>query len=212
VLARHPQQTALDGVWERVSAGARAAAVATGTRLEEEIVGAHASVLPNQALAKLIDQNLRRAGAIRYSAEEQAFAETLRRTLTLDKSLPLGSQEAIQPPETGQIAASTDVGDVSWVVPTGGLTTATYVPGTKAHSWQSTACAGSGIGRKGMLLAAKALALTALDLLLDPQKIAEARADFQAGRAGSQYRSRLPADARPLLDGGDEASPGPPAR
>jgi aminobenzoyl-glutamate utilization protein B len=169
-------------------------------------------VLPNQALAKLIDQNLRSAGGIRYSAEEQAFAKTLRRTLTLDSSLPLGSQEAIQPPDTGPVESSTDVGDVSWVVPTGGLTTATYVPGTTGNSWQATACAGSGIGRKGMLLAAKALALTALDLLLDPQKIAEARADFQARKAGSEYRSRLPADARPLLDGGDEAHPRPPAR
>jgi aminobenzoyl-glutamate utilization protein B len=212
VLARHAEPPALDGVWERVSAGARAAALATGTRREEEIVSAYANVLPNQALAKLIDQNLRSAGGIRYSAEEQAFAETLRRSLTLDGVLPLGSQQAIQPPDAGQVAASSDVGDVSWVVPTGGLTTATYVPGTTGNSWQSTACAGSGIGRKGMLLAAKALALTALDLLLDQQKIAEARADFQARKAGSEYRSRLPADARPLPDGGDEALARTPSR
>jgi aminobenzoyl-glutamate utilization protein B len=84
-------------------------------------------------------------------------------------------------------------------VPTGRLTTATCVPGTPGRSWQSAACAGSGIGRKGMLLAAKALALTALDLLLDPKQLAAARADFQARKAGSEYRSRLPADARPPL-------------
>jgi aminobenzoyl-glutamate utilization protein B len=211
VVARHPEQPSLDRIWERVAAGARAAAAATGTTLEEEIVGASANVLPNQALAKLIDQNLRKAGGIRYSAEEQAFAETLRRTLALDKPLPLGSQEAIQPLETGYVAASTDVGDVSWVVPTGGLTTAAYVPGTTGHSWQATACAGSSIGRKGMVLAAKALALTALDLLLDPQQVAAARADFQAGKAGSEHRSRLPAAARPPLDG-DAVLPRPPSR
>jgi aminobenzoyl-glutamate utilization protein B len=122
-----------------VLACARAGALATGTRLQEEVVSAYANVVPNEALTKLLDQNLRRAGGIRYSAEEQAFAETLCRAVPVDKALPLGSQEAIQPPDTGYVAASTDVGDVSWVVPTGQLTTATYVPGTPGHSWQSTA-------------------------------------------------------------------------
>jgi aminobenzoyl-glutamate utilization protein B len=199
LLVRHPEQAVLDGLWERALESARAVVRATGATLEERVVGACANVLPNEPLAKLIDQNLRRAGGIQYSAEEKAFAEALRRTASLEGAPPLGSQEAIQPPATGYVASSTEVGDVSWVVPTGQLTTATYVPGTPGRSWQSTACAGSGIGRKGMVVAAKALALTALDLLTDSQQLAAARAAFQAGKAGAEYRSRLPLDAQPAL-------------
>ncbi len=212
LLTRHPEQPVLDGIWERVLACARAGALATGTTVAEQIVSAYASVLPNQALARLLDQNLRRAGGVRCSAEEQAFAEKLRHTIATEKALPLGSQEAVQPTDTGYVAASTDLGDVSWVVPTGQLTTATYVPGTPGHSWQSTACAGSGIGRKGMVLAAKALALSALDLLTDPEQLAAAREDFKARKAGSEYRSRLPADARPPLDYRETATPEPATR
>jgi aminobenzoyl-glutamate utilization protein B len=208
LLVRHPEQNALDGVWARALESARAAARATGTTLYERVVGACANVLPNEPLAKLIDQNLRRAGGIQYSAEEKAFAEALRRTASLEGAPPLGSQEAIQPLATGYVAGSTEVGDVSWVVPTGQLTTATYVPGTPGRSWQSTACAGSGIGRKGMVVAAKALALTALDLLTDSEQLAAARAAFQAGKAGAEYRSRLPLDARPAL--ASEGAPEPP--
>jgi aminobenzoyl-glutamate utilization protein B len=201
LLARHPEPRVLDGIWERVLACARAGALATGTSVEETIVSSYASVLPNEALAGLLDKNLRLAGGgIRYSAEEQAFAEALRRTFPATTALPLGSQEGIQPPATGYESSSTDVGDVSWVVPTGQLITATDVPGTPGHSWQSTACAGSSIGRKGMLLAAKALTLTALELLTDPEQLKAARADFQARKAGAEYRSRLPADASPPLD------------
>jgi len=92
------------------------------------------------------------------------------------------------------------VGDVSWIVPTAGFSTATFVPGTPGHSWQSTACSGMSIGHKGMVAAAKTLTLTALDLFTDPQEIAAARKSFEARKAGKDYRSRLPADQQPPLD------------
>jgi aminobenzoyl-glutamate utilization protein B len=201
LLARHPDPRVLDGVWERVLACARAGALATGTKAQEQIVSSYANVLPNEALTRLLDKNLRLAGGgFRYTPEEQSFAEALRRTFSVEGALPLGSQEGAQPPATGYESASTDVGDVSWVVPTGQLTTATDVPGTPGHSWQSTACAGSSIGRKGMLLAAKALTLTAMDLLTDPEQLKAVRDDFKARKGGAEYRSRLPADAQPPLD------------
>jgi aminobenzoyl-glutamate utilization protein B len=74
------------------------------------------------------------------------------------------------------------------------------VPGVPLHSWQATACAGSSIGRKGMMVAAKTLALTALDLLTDPKEIAAARASFDQRRAGREYRARIPADHKPPLN------------
>ena len=96
--------------------------------------------------------------------------------------------------------ASTDLGDVSWSMPTVGMTAATFVPGTPGHSWQAVACAGSSIGAKGMLVAAKTMALTAIDLVSDPRHIQHARAEFEKRRgAGFIYKARV-GDRKPPLD------------
>jgi aminobenzoyl-glutamate utilization protein B len=157
-------------------------------------------VLPNDALTALVDRNLHLVGGVTYSREEQAFAESIRKTLPLDRARPLGSQEGIQPPAEGYFSASSDVGDVSWIVPTAALNTATFVPGVPAHSWQSTACAGMSIGRKGMVVAAKTLALSAMDLFTDPGELKAAKESFEQRRAGYKYESRIPADHKPPLN------------
>jgi aminobenzoyl-glutamate utilization protein B len=84
-------------------------------------------------------------------------------------------------------AGSTDVGDVSWVVPTVGLSTATWVPGTAAHSWQAVAAGGTSIGIKGMMVAAKSMALTAVDLFSDPKVIEASWVEFR-NRTGNEFR------------------------
>ena len=200
LYARHPSMPVLDGIWERIVKCAQAGALATETRMEMELVDSSYNVLPNDALAALVDRNLHRVGGVTYSKEEQAFAETLRKTLPPDRGRPLGSQERIQPPSDGYFSASSDVGDVSWIVPTAALGTATFVPGVPAHSWQSTACAGMSIGRKGMVVAAKTLALTAMDLFTDPEQLKAARANFEQRRAGYEYHSRIPEDHKPPLN------------
>ncbi len=92
------------------------------------------------------------------------------------------------------------MGDVSWVVPTVGLRVATYPPGTSAHSWQAVAAAGSPFGAKGAVVAAKALALTAADLMRSPELLKQARAEFEQRRgAGFAYRSLI-GDRKPPLD------------
>jgi aminobenzoyl-glutamate utilization protein B len=101
--------------------------------------------------------------------------------------------------ETDPGKASTDLSDVSWTVPTAELSAATWVPGTPAHSWQAVACGGTGIGTKGMMVAAKALALTAADLFSDPALVAAARAEFDRKRAGRTYTSRI-GNRKPALD------------
>src|SRR5206468_6732721 len=171
--ARHPDMPVLDGIWARIIKCAEAGALATETRMEMEIVNSVYNVLPNDSLTVLIDRNLRLSGGIRYSAEEQAFAASLYKTYAAERTRPIGSQEEILPIEQESdvvSGGSTDVGDVSWLVPTAQFTTATYVPGTPGHSWQSTACAGSSIGRKGMLVAAKTLALSTIDLRAGPRQ------------------------------------------
>jgi aminobenzoyl-glutamate utilization protein B len=198
--ARHPQMPVLNGIWQRIVKCAEAGALATETRMEMELVNSVYNVLPNDALAALLDRNLRAVGGIKYTAEEQAFAERLAKTFGGDRETPLGSQERVLAPDDGYGSGSTDVGDVSWALPTAQFTTATFVPGTPGHSWQSAACAGTTIGRKGMVSAAKTLALTAADLVTDPRQVEAARASFEKRRAGHVYRSRIPAGQKPPLD------------
>jgi len=199
LYARHPSMPVLDGIWSRIVKCAQAGALATETRMEMELVDGSYNVLPNDSLAELVDRNLRMVGGVTYTAQEEAFAEAIRKTLPLEHARPLGSQEKIQPIAEGYFSASSDVGDVSWVVPTSGLDTATFVPGIPAHSWQSAACAGMSIGQKGMVAAAKTLALSAMDLFTSPEEIKKARASFEQRRAGHEYQSRIPPDHKPPL-------------
>jgi aminobenzoyl-glutamate utilization protein B len=92
------------------------------------------------------------------------------------------------------------VGDVSWNVPTIGFIAATFVPGVVPHTWQAAACAGMSIGQKGMLVAARALALTGADLFSNPQLILDAKKDFDRQLAGKTYKSEIPAGQKPPLD------------
>jgi aminobenzoyl-glutamate utilization protein B len=197
--ARHPRMPVLDGIWERIENAVKGSALATGTRAEIALTSSVWDVLPNDALTSLLQKNLKTVGGVKYSAEERAFAEKLRRTVDTTGAEPLGSEEIVFTNERG-LGGSTDVGDVSYALPTAQFTAATYVPGTPGHSWQSTACSGMSIGRKGLVVAAKTLALTALDLILDPKQVEAAGEAFQRRRAGVAYRSRIPAGAQPPLD------------
>jgi aminobenzoyl-glutamate utilization protein B len=137
-------------------------------------------------------------GGVKYSPEERAFAEALRKTLG-GQLMPLGSEEQVQPSSETLTPASTDLGDVSWKVPTTEFTTATWVPGTPAHSWQAVACDGMSIGIKGMMVAAKTMALTGMDLFTNPDHLVKARAEFDRRRAGTTYTSKI-GDRKPPLD------------
>jgi aminobenzoyl-glutamate utilization protein B len=160
-------------------------------------MGGDYNILPNAYLAGLQYKNLQRLGGIKYTDDERKFAEALRRTM-LGPALPLGSEEKIQPQSSNITPASTDLGDVSWNVPTIGLTTATWVPGTSAHTWQATACDGMTIGIKGMMLAAKTMALTGVDLFTDPAHIQKARAEFEQRRGNVVYKPVI-GDRKPPL-------------
>lgn len=200
VYARHPSMKVLDNVWSRIEKGAAGAALATETKQELAIQSSVYNMLPNDVLAAMYDRHMRVLGGIEYGAEETAFATKLRATLFTEPELPLGSEAQIQPIASGTGSASTDAADVSWVVPTSELNIATFAPGIPLHSWQSTACAGMSIGRKGMVLAAKVLALTAMDLYNDPKQLTAVRAAFDKRRTGFEYQSRIPKDAKPPLN------------
>jgi len=197
-VARHPDIRTLDGIWERIINAAKGAALGTGTTMDFEIISAVYNVLPNETLSSLQLKNLERVGGVTYTSEERTFAEQIRKTLE-EPMLPLGSEAQVQPPRPEITFASTDMGDVSWKVPTVQLSAATWVPGTPAHSWQAVAAGGMTIGTKGMMVAAKTMALTAVDLFTDPTHVQKARAEFDQRRAGFVYKSRLDR-AKPALD------------
>jgi aminobenzoyl-glutamate utilization protein B len=200
LYARHPRMRVLEDLWPRVIKCAEAGALATETTMTMELVHSDYDVLPNDVLSKLLDSRLREVGGVKYTPEEQSFAEAIRKTLPLEGALPLGSQEGVRPPDERFAIGSTDAGDVSWIVPTGWFFAATQVPGVPNHTWQAAACTGGTIGRKGMVVAAKTLALAAFDLLTTPSLVADARANFEKRRGGEPYRSRLPEGMKPPLD------------
>jgi aminobenzoyl-glutamate utilization protein B len=199
--ARQPDMRILDSIWERIVNAAKGAALGTGTTMELEVTGAVYNVLPNEYLTGVMHRNLEQVGGITYTAEEKTFAEELRKTLTEPPTVDLGSEARVEPSRAGGAgSASTDLADVSWNVPTVQVTGATFVPGVPAHSWQATACAGGTIGVKGMIVAAKSMALTAADLFSDTAHIQKAKAEFDRKRgAGFVYKTRL-ADRKPALD------------
>jgi aminobenzoyl-glutamate utilization protein B len=197
---RHPNAAVMQGLFDRVVKAAEAGALGTGTKMEFEVIhGAH-SLLPIDSLGAVADAMLRRVGGVRYTAEERAFAEKLSVSLGT-AAKPPGSEMLILPYGTNRGGyGSTDVGDISWLVPTVGIRTATWVPGTSAHSWQAIAAGGMTIGTKGMENAAKTLALTAVALFRDPKLIEAARQEFEQKRgAGFQYQS-IVGDRKPPLD------------
>ena len=196
---RNPNAAVLETIWDRVIQAAEGAAMGTGTTLEYEVIHGIHSLLPNETLAEVVHKNLKTVGGVQYSADERAFAEEIRQSMD-NPSLTIGSEAKIQPLGAKPMGGSTDVGDVSWVVPTVGLSTATWVPGTSAHSWQAIAAGGTSIGHKGMMVAAKTMALTIIDLMNDQDLIAAARAEFEKRRGPDfEYHSLL-GDRDPPLD------------
>jgi aminobenzoyl-glutamate utilization protein B len=196
---RHPDKDQVVTLFERVTNAANAAALGTGTEVDIEVMHGNYPVLPNYTLSRLAYDNLVQLGGVSYNAEEQTFAENIRQSLP-GATKELGSQTQIQPFKFRQGMGSTDVGDVSWLVPTVGFRTATWVPGTPAHSWQAVAAGGTSIGHKGMHLATKLLAKTAVDLLQNPATI-EAAADELKRAQGEDFKySALLGDRQPPLD------------
>lgn len=196
---RHRNPLIMAEIFDRVVKTSEAAALGTGTRVEHEVIHGAYSLLPNDALAQVVEGALRQVGGVTYDAEEQAFAEKLYQTF--DKpDLALGSERDIQPAGSRGSYGSTDVGDVSWTVPTIGFRTATWVAGTAAHSWQAVAAGGMSIGLKGMENASKILALTAQQLFLDPALRAAAKAELEQRRGPNFRYVSVVGDRAPPLD------------
>jgi len=203
LIARNPDAQTLNGIWERILKCAQAGALATETRMETVQGTNYANILPNDTLSAVVARSMVKAGGYHFTAEEQQFASEMQRSLPGAAGRP-GPDQLRTELIDGVWSASTDVGDVSWNVPTVNFTAATFVPGTAPHTWQSAACAGTSIGRKGMLVAARTLALSVVELLEQPREIVAAKADFEKRKAGRSWVTRIAEGSKPPLDSNDK--------
>jgi len=198
--ARHNTREVVVDIFDRIVKAAEGAALGTGTTMDYEMVGGTYELLPNIALQRIVDKNLNAVGGVSYTAEERSFAEKISTSLG-QEALQEEIAASVQPFKTvGRAYGSTDVGDVSFAVPTAGIRIATWVPGTPAHSWQAVAAGGTSIGLKGMMVAAKTLAATAIDLYSDPETIAAAKAEFLERRGTDFEYFPLLGDRPPALN------------
>jgi aminobenzoyl-glutamate utilization protein B len=189
----------VEEVWNRVVKAAEGAAMGTETQVKYEIVTGLYNLMPNEPLARAMHANLTKIGGVNYNADELAFAQKMQTTYQYDAPSLRLAQE-IQPYQQGFFPASTDVGDISWVVPTASVEPATWVPGTAAHTWQAVAADGMSIGFKGMMIAAKVIAMTAIDLVNNPELVQKAKEDLEKQRGiNFQYKSII-GDRKPPLE------------
>jgi aminobenzoyl-glutamate utilization protein B len=195
---RHPKSEIVKQLYPRLLKCAQAGALATETKLEVVYLGGTMEILPNNTLAQLAMKNLTALNDLKYDADELKFA--LRIQETIPDKMPLDGISKVFDISGKSSGGSTDVGDVSWIVPVTGFSTACWVPGTPAHSWQAVACGGTTIGKKGMNLAARTLAATAWDLFTDPQLIKDARTEHVKRLDGRKYEAMLEKDQAPPLD------------
>jgi aminobenzoyl-glutamate utilization protein B len=214
-IVRARELPELNGLVARVQKIAQGAALMTETEVAWKAISGMSNLLGNTPLEQALYDNLMHLGPPEWDEADRKLAREIRATLRpddiagahlrfglapdmetelCDRIVPLGSNGG------GKGIGSTDVGDVSWVVPTAQIRGATYAIGTPGHSWQLTAQGKSGIAHKGMVHAAKVMAATAVDVIRDPALLAKAKADFAARTAGNPYVCPLPDDVKPALD------------
>jgi len=198
--ARHNTRDVVIDIFDRMVKAAEGAALGTGTTMDYEMIGGTHELLPNLTLQKLMHDNLSKIGGITYTADEKAFADKIAISLGYEGA-DIARAKDVQPYKTKAKAyGSTDVGDVSFAVPTVGMGAATWVPGTPAHSWQAVAAGGTSIGKKGMMVAAKTLTLTAIELLQNKALVREAKAEFIERRGTNFKYIPLLGDRAPALE------------
>jgi aminobenzoyl-glutamate utilization protein B len=195
---------------ERVRKIADGAALMTETSVKTQVVSAVSNLLANTPLEKAMQDNLDRLGPPPFDDADRAFAREIQATLSDEDiesafrraGMPVTDAalcDAVVPPDAkpAPMMGSTDVGDVSWVVPTVQARGATYAIGTPGHSWQLTAQGKMPAAHKGLVHVAKIMAGTAVDVLQDEVLLARAKADHQARIGRTPYVCPLPAELEP---------------
>ena len=198
-FVRDVNRESVQGYYDRILKIAEGAALATETTHKVTLLTGVHECLMNRPLQEAVQANLELVGGPEYTEEEQDFAHRLQRSLGVEEKgfvgevLPLADE--VQPVEGG----STDVCEVSYIVPEIGFRVTTAAADIPWHSWATTACHGTSAGLKGAIVASKVIALTGVDLMTDPELLAAAKADFLERSGGRPYQSPIPADQQPPL-------------
>ena len=198
--SRHPKRDKVMVLFDRIVKAAEGAALGTGTKMEYEMIGGTHDLLHVPTLQQMVHRNFTKIGGFKYNDQELEFAKKI--SATLEKPLNMKYIHNVAPYDSNPegIGGSTDVGDVSYTVPTAGLRGATWVPGTPAHSWQAVAAGGTSIGLKGMMQAAKAMTLSGIELLESNGLISKIKKEFIDIRGQDFKYIPLLGDREPALD------------
>ncbi len=190
---RADKHTDVEKYFEWVKEIARAAALMSRTELAGVKVDSDMhEVLPNRTLSEILHRNLELVGAPHFSEEEKAFARQTQAPLGREFEKPLSEGIEPLPDVPGQSRGSTDTGDISWFMPVGRLRVASYTFGAPGHSWQIVACTGGSIGEKGMMVAAKTLAASAIELYTSSDLLQQVQADFKKIREPLNFLTLIP--------------------
>ncbi len=220
-FVRAPKMEQAMEIYERVVKVARGAAMMTETEVEVDFNSACANYLVNRELGKVMYENLKQLAPMEYTSEEMEYAKQFYDQLPQTTKLQLAEKLRMAFPEEDSavisaeadsplnrlvtpltfprkpMSGSTDVGDVSWNVPTAMVVVATAPNGTPAHSWQWVATGKSSIAHKGMMTGAKVIAMTAFDALVNPEIIKKAKEELKASLSAGGYRSVIPPEVSP---------------
>ena len=176
---RSPSRETVQDILARALKAAEGAALGTGTTMDYELVSGNYERLPNEAMADLVMRSLQKVGGIKLDARELAFAQAIAAESGADAALIDRLAVVVPPADEGYEAyVSSDVGNVTWAVPTGSFRYACFAPGGVGHSWQQVSSGGTTIGTKGAIGAAKVLYLSAVELLTDAKLLSEVRSEF----------------------------------
>lgn len=222
-IVRAEKPDYLQEVYERLRNIAKGAALMTDTTFEEHDFTAYSSMLSNYVIADLMYEALEFIGPIEFTDEEITFAQRLNDAFgrtneectqeAIDYYKPSAEFEAMllehkdkpllganfPAMDAGMVEkGATDIGDLSQIAPTGALWTTCFSTGTPGHSWANVASGGISIGHKGLMHAAKAMALTAMDLYSEPKHLSAAQDEFNKNMGSRKYVCPLPDDVTPL--------------
>lgn len=217
-LIRAPKISDVDSIYKRIYNIAEGAALMTETEVSIQFDKACSNYVPNRLLEKVLYEKFVETGVEEYTKEEKSFAEKMWNTLSDDernnfvqmakgfgyygdgkefKGKYLADTISPYVPSQEVLKGSTDVGDVSWVVPTAQLSCATAVLGTSLHSWQMTAQGLTSIANKGMLRAAQAMAITGLHIIQNPDDLQKVKEEFEKFKKENPYTCPIPQDVKP---------------
>lgn len=226
---RAPEREQVEHIYNWVLKIADAADMMARTTHEVEFLEGSYNTLPNKALSDLITIKMREVGFPKYTDEEMKFAKEMAKSISQEEKIEslrqskrpnweelkdvLIDQTISEPWDEGIVwPGSTDVADVSWVVPTMEFYTTSMLLGDPGHSWQFVSMCGMSIGHKSLIFAAKTIASAGLDLLTKPELLKQVQDDFEKRRAGRKYKCPIPKHVKPPLKVAEESAKSAPSQ